>query len=115
MKIYQIHEYGGEWEDKYDYIVNSYASENKAKAELEQLEQEEEEYREWSDRCGNCPLFKLFKRKSDIKVDEYCDKYEPFDINKHDPEEYCEDEPCVNYYIHREYCFYRIEEVEVIE
>ena len=44
MKIYQIHEYGGEWEDKYDLIVASYLSKEKAIAEKERLEKEQEDF-----------------------------------------------------------------------
>jgi len=43
MKIYQIHERGGEWEDYYDYIASSYLSEEKAIAEKERLEKEQAE------------------------------------------------------------------------
>lgn len=43
MKIYQIHEYGGEWEDKYDWIVGSYLSEERAMKEHMRLEKEYEE------------------------------------------------------------------------
>ena len=42
MKIYQIHDYGGEWEDRFDYIVGSYLSKEKADAEMEQLKSDEE-------------------------------------------------------------------------
>ena len=44
MKIYQIHEYGGELEDKFDYIVGSYLSEERAIAERMKLEANEENY-----------------------------------------------------------------------
>ena len=44
MKIYQLHERGGEWEDYYDYIRGSFlrkerAIEEKIKAEVKQKEE----------------------------------------------------------------------------
>jgi Na+/melibiose symporter-like transporter len=41
MKIYQLHKYGGEWEDAYDYIIGTYwlkkrAEEEKSKAEAKE-------------------------------------------------------------------------------
>jgi len=38
MKIYQVHMRGGEWEDAYDHIINSYLSYDKAKVEYEKLQ-----------------------------------------------------------------------------
>ena len=47
----------------------------------------------------------------------YCDDYELFDEDIHDPNEYDEDEECINYISHYswEYVSYYVEEVEVIE
>lgn len=119
-KIYQIHEYGGQWEDAYDYIVSSYFSEDKAIAEKERLEMEEEERR----KCESCPLYfcedecdgdcEECNKHNVEKAKAYCDKYEPFDKAKHDPEEYDESDGCVNRYLHYENSYYKIEEVEVI-
>lgn len=120
MKIYQIHEYGGQWEDVYDYIVSSYFSENKAIAEKERLEKEEEERR----RCNSCPLYYCEANcdgdceecnKNNIeRTKEYCSRYEPFDKDKHAPEEYDSNDRCVNYY-YGDNSYYKIVEVEVIE
>ena len=30
MKIYQLHEYGGQWEDSFDYIIDSYLKKERA-------------------------------------------------------------------------------------
>lgn len=40
MKIYQIHEYGGEWKDSYDFIVGSFVSRERAILEKKRLEKE---------------------------------------------------------------------------
>lgn len=121
MKIYQIHKYGGEWEDYHDYIVASYLLEEKALVEKEQLEKEEEYLR----KCNSCPLYYCWDdcdekceecRKHTIeRTKKYCDRYEPFDKDKHDLEEHDESEKCVNYYSHFDDYYFRIEEVDVIE
>lgn len=121
MKIYQIHEYGGEWEDRFDYIVKSYLSKEKADAEMEQLKSDEELAR----KCNSCPLH-FCPTECDGKCDQcsersierakqYCDRYEPFDEDKYNPEEYDRDDKCINYDYHMDDHFFRIEEVDVIE
>lgn len=42
-------------------------------------------------------------------------RYEPFDANKHNPEEYDRDDKCINYDYHMDEHSFRIEEVDVIE
>lgn len=44
MKIYQLHEYGGEWEDRYDYIIGSYLRKERAEEEKVKAEKMEKEY-----------------------------------------------------------------------
>lgn len=113
MKIYQIHEYGGEWEDKFDCIVSSYLSKEKAIAEKERLEKKEEDFIKQVEKCSKCPLYNRSRNIND--VGKYCYDYEPFEEGVHDPNEY-ESELCVNYvYYYSSDSFYRIEEVEVIE
>lgn len=107
FKIYQIHEYGGEWEDSFDYIRSSYLSEEKAIAEMERMKIEEESIRELSKKCHRCPLH--WHPKGDASIEEYCDKYEP-EKDEDDDEVYCVNEAW-NY----ENRYYKIEEVEVIE
>lgn len=108
MKIYQIHEYGGEWECGYDYIRKSYLSKEKAVAEKERMETEEELIRELSKKCHNCPVYVY--TEEDVLIEEYCDKYKPYKCDDDDDEEFCENEAW-NY----EYSYFKIEEVEVIE
>lgn len=109
MKIYQIHEYGGEWECSFDYIVSSYLSKDKAIAEKERLELEEEKRQ----KCNSCPLYfcerecdsdcdECEKHKSE-KAREYCDRYKP------------NGDSCSNRDFRFSDSFFKIEEVEVIE
>ena len=110
MKIYQIHEYGGEWEDRYDYILGSYLSKEKAITEKERLEKEEEQVR----KCQKCYRQYLSENKS---VDrEYCNRCEPFnkDIHEGALDDY-DDEGCIHYFFSFHDSHFKIEEVEVIE
>lgn len=112
FKIYQIHRYGGEWEDAYDYIVASYLSKEKAIMRKTVLELEEEQDRKQSEKCHECYASRC--RNEDVP---YCHFYEPFDENVHSLDEYYGDEYCVNEmeYWNYEYNYFKIEEVEVIE
>lgn len=118
MKIYQIHEYGGEYpEDRYDYIVASYLSRAKAEKRLCELRNEEEDLANQYEMCNVCPLFGRHKmRKNDYETLRMtCKKYEKFEEIKHgNPEEYY-DERCVNVIEYYESSFFNLEEVDVIE
>lgn len=113
MKIYQIHEYGGEWEDSYDWIIASYLSKEKAEARLLELEYEELLRR----KCDKCPLYLHYDE--DISVielvaltKEYCNKCEPDDPLLVDDDIYIE---CKNYDPPYDFSYYKIVEIEVIE
>ena len=67
MKIYQIHEYTGEYvEDYQDRIVGSYLRKEKAFAKLEELERNEAERRIKNGYCSSCPI-----NSSDADVDTF--------------------------------------------
>lgn len=112
MKIYQIHECGGEWEDYYDYIVGSYLSRGKAVAVKEQLEVSEVE----ATKCNKCPLLycpdecnlkcgtKECEKHAINEAKKYCNSYKFSRHNK-----------CENYHYKSNESYFRIEEVEVVE
>ena len=114
MKIYQIHEYGGEWEDAYDYIVASYLSEDKALAEKERLEKENAEMI----KCNDCPLYycpsecdlkcgsKECDKQAVNSTKKYCNDYEPERKYKRE---------CKNHSFNFRDSLFKIEEREVIE
>ena len=56
MKIYQLHEYGGEWEDSYDYIIGSYLRKERAEEEKIKAEVKDNKLVEHSNRCWACPF-----------------------------------------------------------
>jgi hypothetical protein len=118
MKIYQIHEYSGEWEDYRDYIVSSYLSKEKAEEEMERLIEKANENK----RCKSCPLY-FCSADCDLdcecgsdeceeykaeEIKKYCDNYK---IYKDEVGEYA----CSNYIFRLYDCYYDIKEVEVIE
>lgn len=121
MIIYQVHEYGGSYEDFSDYIRFTYLDSLKAIAKKEELEA-----KELVDRmCNSCPLDYCPEdcdmECKDCKVDtriaraiKYCNRC---DIEKI----VCKDEEdeyytrCKNRSGHFDDNYFKIEEVEVIE
>ena len=115
MKIYQIHEYSGSYEDFCDRIVGTYLLEPKAKVEKERLEAIEAE----REKCRQCPLYVCNDDNKDFcnnDCGESCHKHILSNIGK-----YCDkyvddgDEHCKNHDWHCDDCTYEIKEVEVIE
>ena len=110
MTIYQLHEFGGAWEDKYDYIVGSYLSKAKAEEEKAKKERAEELSQQQSEKCGACPLCNYYC--DDVEVvaaacTKYCDQFSRNDCNG--------EIDCKNYHCQWDANMYRIEEVEVEE
>jgi len=109
FKIYQIHAFGGQWEDAYDYIVSSHLRPERAEEVMQELIEEQASYGD----CRDCPA--IFYGCDSEEALKYCSKYEPFDETKHVWDE-IDDERCVNYdWNYGEPSQFRIEEVEVEE
>ena len=106
MKIYQIHKYGGQWEDRYDYIIGSYLKKERAEEEKTKAEKEEQELRNQDEKCRECPyLYDAFITNE--KLLEYCPKA--------DLKQYEDEIDCANYFQLWDESYFKIEEVEVIE
>ena len=108
MTIYQLHKYGGEFDDKYDDIIGTYFLRIRAEEEKAKAESKEAELREQSRMCNDC----LYLYDAYITNDEllsYCPKA------KLEKNEYDDDIDCQNYMTHWYNSYFRIEEVEVIE
>ena len=56
MKIYQLHEYSGEWEDFRDNIIGFYLRKERAREEKIKAEAKEVELKNKSNDCLYCPF-----------------------------------------------------------
>lgn len=108
MKIYQLHKYGGEWEDYRDRIIGSYLHKDRAEEEMAKAEAKENELREQSDKCSDCPYLHDAYLTNDELL-SYCSKA------KLEKNEYDNDMDCQNYTTHWDDNYFKIKEVEVIE
>ena len=111
MKIYQLHKYGGEWEDRYDDIINSYLHKDIAEAMLNVYKTLDAVECAHSRRCSRCPIWGQIGDNVEIiakKCADYCDQFkrESYEDGSLD---------CCNWMSHRDESNFRIEEVEVIE
>lgn len=110
MKIYQIHEYSGEYEDYRDYIIGSYLRKERAEEEMAKAEANEAEAIEQNNRCNICPFTEASYSEFDNLLSEFqghCDKMELYDSDY--------GIKCRNYYHHWDKAYFEIKEVEVEE
>lgn len=110
MKIYQLHKYGGEWEDYRNYIIGSYLHKERAEEEKTQAQDEEFQKQRLAKQCQCCPYNDDIEDNKTLAelMRKYCDHS---DIH-------CDDEGelfCNNFYCHWIDNNFNIEEVEVIE
>ena len=110
MKIYQLHEYGGEWEEAYDYIIGSYFRRERAEEEKAKSELKCEEDRQLSRHCSNCPIINGWSLDEEVakKCEKYCDKFKYVDMGD-------DGFDCGNYVGLWYDSHFKIEEVEVEE
>ena len=66
MKIYQLHEYSGEWEDFRDRIIGSYLRKERAEEEKDCVEVREKELIEQGKKCTHCPFLEFENTWTDI-------------------------------------------------
>lgn len=110
MKIYQLHEYCGIYEDFTDTIIGSFLRKERAEEELIKAEAKEKELREKSEKCRNC----LYAEEDFIDINsllivfpDYCSELE---IGHSDYGDYCD-----NWYQKWDDSTFKIIEVEVEE
>ena len=73
FKIYQTHERGGAYEDRFDHIVGSYLRKEKAERELKKFNDALNERYAYYQKCSDCPAqFGCLKDKID-EIRESCD------------------------------------------
>ena len=111
MKIYQLHEYRGEYEDFRDYIIGSYLRKERAEEEKAKAEAKEKELMEHSEKCNSCPVLDADPSSSlDSLLCKYSDYCSEMALEESD---YGID--CKNYYLKWDDSTFKIEEVEVEE
>ena len=75
FKIYQIHERGGEYEDRFDNIVGSYLHKERAERELEKFKDALNERCVCYQKCSNCSAqFGCLEDEID-EIRENCDYF----------------------------------------
>ena len=111
MKIYQLHEYSGEWEDYRDRIRGSYLRKDRAEEEKTKAEASEKILRERSAKCNNCPVFDAYPFASlDGLLDEHSDYCSEMELEETEYGIHCQ-----NYYLKWNDSTFEIVEVEVEE
>lgn len=111
MKIYQLHEYFGVWEDFTDMIRGSYLKKERAEEELSKAKTEEEELIMKNDKCQQCP----FVGEEPCELDTLLSTYHDYcsDMKLYEDADHCLN--CENYYFQWSYSTFGIKEVEVEE
>ena len=112
MKIYQLHKYGGEWEDRFDEVIGTYLYRIRAEEEMIKAEERTTELLQQCKLCMSCPMLDY---ATTVNIDEitakhsdYCDKIDLLTDGVFGMD-------CHNYTYPLEDAHFRIEEVEVIE
>lgn len=70
MKIYEIREIGGEFEDGYDRLHTAYLSKNKAEAMLIKLKEQMEKDWAQAEICDDCPLYWMFDKEEEFEAEK---------------------------------------------
>lgn len=111
MKIYQLHEYIGEWEDFRDTIIGSYLRKERAEEEKNKAETKEKESVEQGIKCFSCPFIEQDNEDLDSLLSEHSSYCTKLKLSK---TEYGIIN-CDNYSRHWHDATFSIEEVEVEE
>lgn len=109
MKVYQIHEIGGQYENYYNDIVGSYECPNRMQQELERLIKNEQHLFEHGEKCAHCPITNGCKDMTEAfsAVKDYC--------SEHNLKEYNGHIYCNNYLIVSDRLTYKADVIEVEE
>lgn len=110
MKIYQLHEYSGEWDCFQDIIIGSYLKKERAEEEMEKAKTKEKYLMAHSDKCRLCPFLEKSHFYLDDLLSEYPDYCSEIKLRKSD---YGLD--CENYYLKFEESTFEIKEIKVEE
>ena len=75
FKIYQIHERGGTYEDRFDHIVGSYLHKEKAERELKKFNDALNERYAYYQKCSNCSAQFGCSASEIDRIRERCDRF----------------------------------------
>lgn len=108
MQVYNLIEFGGEYEDYYEHLVGCYLSKEKAEQDKKFLEEKEREVQKKRELCNRCPC--EYDAKTEDKEQALCEdcslKVEVYDEERY----YCENS-CISY----DNKYYIIKLVDVID
>lgn len=112
MKIYQLHECSGEYEDYRDRIIGSYLRKERAEEEKAKAEAKEQDLNKQEKKCQKCPFHGSEEKLEDLlqKYPKYCDKLDMLEEDEDYDMIYCD-----NHFFRFDESTYYIEEVEVEE
>ena len=107
-KVYQIHEYSGEYEDYKDNIVGSYFNKSDAEAKMKELELQSNSNTANFIKCRDCPSNYVYFDDNNVKkIKQYCTQFELSVDDEND------DNYCINKTFNNDNPTYEIVEVEV--
>lgn len=113
MEVYQLHQRGGEYEDRYDYIVATYLREQDAEKHQQKLLAEQQEKIRQRDFCGNCPVSEMSKRQWNSRKDEITEYCKNAQIDYEGNSVWCDNR--VSYWWDEYEESYYVEEIDVVE
>lgn len=70
MKVYEIREVGGEFEDGYDNFHSAYLSEEKAKAVMSELKKQRDKNWAQAEKCEDCPIAWWFDTEEELEEEK---------------------------------------------
>ena len=111
FKIYQIHERGGAYEDRFDHIVGSYLHKEKAERELKKFNDALNKRYAYYQKCSNCSAQFGCSASEIDRIRERCDRFSAEDEDDESFIGFCKNAVCSYDRDTR----YRIEEVNVDE
>ena len=94
FKIYQIHERGGAYEDRFDHIVGSYLHKGKAERELEKFNDALNERHARYQKCSNCSAQFGCSASEIDRIRERCDRFSAEDENDESFIGFCKNAVC---------------------
>lgn len=123
MKIYQVIEYGGEWEDSYEIVAGTYIIKSNAELKLLELEDKKTEGLKRGKRCEHCENHweesenKRYLQEIGLELRKKCRfakiSIEKYKVTRRDGDEEGYSMHCENFVYSQEDVGYKIKEFEI--